>query len=70
MLFALATFIVLLVLGRNDLSLKEIIGVVGFLIVSCGVITLLNLDPVIFMTAVGVADIYLILKIFGSDITI
>jgi hypothetical protein len=70
MLIAIATLVVLLVMGRNDLSPTEIIGVVAFVILSGGVIAVFQLQPVIFIFAVVAADIYLILKVFGSDITI
>ena len=70
MVFALATFVVLLVLGRNELSIKEVLAAVGFVVLSGGVIALLKLPFTIFMTVIAIADIYLVLKIFGADIAI
>jgi hypothetical protein len=70
MIVAIAALVVLLVVGRDELGLKDISGIVAFLIISGGLIALVHLQPVIFMAAVAVVDIYLILRIFGADITI
>lgn len=70
MIFVVATFVVLLVIGRNELSLKEIVAAVAFLILAAGFVVVSHLHPIVSMTAVAIVDIFLILKIFGSDISI
>jgi hypothetical protein len=70
MLFAVACCVVLLFLGRDDLSLKSVAGIVVFLVASCSAIAVLRLHPIIVIVPVVAVDVYLTLKIFGSDIRI
>jgi hypothetical protein len=69
-LFAIATLILLFAMGWRELDIKEITGVVAFLICVGLVIVLSNLSAVLVVVAVALADIYLILRIFGTDITV
>ena len=70
MLYALATMVVLLWLGRDELYWKEYVGVVAFLIISGAAIALLHFQSVLIVVALVIADIYLLLRVFGSDIEI
>lgn len=70
MLIAIATCVVLFIVGRDDLSIKDFIGIVTILGISSIAIFVLRLHPISITVPVVVVDIYMILKIFGSDIAI
>jgi hypothetical protein len=69
-IIALATCVVLLVLGREDLGLKGILGVVALLVACAVFLSALHLHPLLFTTVLALVDIVLLLKVVGADIVV
>lgn len=62
--------IALLIMGRDELDAGWIWGILGFLVIAFVLGFVLKIHPVALTVPVILADIVLILKVFGSDITI
>lgn len=70
MLVPFVACIVLMILGRDELGAGWILGIIGFLALSLVMVFVLNIYPIAFVVPVVLVDIGLILKVFGSDITL
>lgn len=70
MLFAMAACVALLFFGREDLGLRGILGIVALLLAVFGACILLNWPPVLILLAIVAIDIFMVLKVFGSDLRI
>jgi hypothetical protein len=62
--------IVLLIIGRDELDARWILGIIGFLALSLAVFYCLGINAIAFTVPLILVDIVLILKVIGSDITI
>lgn len=62
--------LVLIFLGRDELGIRSILGIVCFLVISGCVMAVFHVQPQIFIVVLVFVDVYLILKLFGSDIRI
>jgi uncharacterized protein YacL len=70
MLFAMAACVALLFFGREDLGLRGILGIVALLLAVFAACILLNWPPVLILLAIVAVDIFMVLKVFGSDLRI
>ncbi|HEY3378660.1 MAG TPA: hypothetical protein VGL77_14330 [Armatimonadota bacterium] len=69
MLTPFIVFVVLLVMGRDELDTGWIWGLLGFCALAL-VMVIFRIYPIAFFVPVVLIDIFLVLKVFGSDITI
>ncbi len=70
MIFVLVACIVLLILGREELGPAHIVGVVAFLLIAGYLLYAFELQAAYYMSLVALLDVYLVIKVFGSDIRV
>jgi hypothetical protein len=70
MLIPFILCVVLIIMGKEDLDASWIWGILAFLVIAIVAIMEFKLNPTIFVVPIVIVDIVLILKVFGSDITI
>ena len=66
MLIAIILCVVLLLLEREELGLKAVFAVLGFLVLTGIALALLQVSPLFFMVIVAVVDICLVLRLYGD----